>query len=233
MHSVKRDLPDLPARMKRLPVDGRGYPIPYFVAWFDASGAPARRGEGIPDFRMVHPGTIAKCVTAQLCWVCGQPLGSFKAFVIGPMCALSRTCSEPPSHVDCADFSARACPFLVHPGEKRRDNRMPEVWHKPPGEMIRCHPRIALVWTTKRYELRSATGGVVFDMGMPEHVRWYTEGRPATRAEVVASIESGLPALLETAKPRGQAGADDIQRRYEACMPLLPASCFPGPPSAR
>ncbi len=224
MKGVKSDIPDLPPRMRRLDVDARGYPIPYFVAWLDASGVPTKRGEGTPDFRLVNPGTVAKCHIDGLCWVCGEALGSHKAFVIGPINALSRLCSEPPSHLDCADFSARACPFLIHPREKRRDNRMPELWHKPPGETIECSTRLAVVWTVKRYRLVQVNGRSVFDIGTPEHVRWYTEGRLATRTEVLASIDSGLPALYESAKPRGQVGADEVRRRYEACTPLLPAS---------
>jgi len=222
VHTLKSDMPDLPERMRRLPVDARGYPVPYFVAWFDAAGAATKRGVGTPDFRMVHPGTIARCHTDALCWVCGQPLGSYKSFVIGPMNALSRTSSEPPSHLDCADFSARACPFLVHPNEKRREKRIPGEWHKPDGQTISCHPRMAVVWTVKRYQVRQVRSDVVFDVGTPEHVRWYTEGRLATRAEVVASIDSGLPRLYENAKPRGQGGADDIKRRYDASMALVP-----------
>jgi len=224
MHSVKSDIPDLPARMRRLAVDARGYPVPYFVAWFDALGVRAKRGEGTPDFRVVHPGTIAKCHHEGICWVCGAPLGSYKTFVVGPMCALKRTCSEPPSHLDCADFSARACPFLINPKEKRRETRMPDAWHKPAGDAIGCTPRIALVWTVKRYQAFRVNSDVVFDIGWPEHVRWYTEGRLATRAEVLASIDSGLPLLYENAKANGQSGADDIQRRYDACMPLVPTA---------
>jgi hypothetical protein len=144
--------------------------------------------------------------------------------VIGPISALNGTSSEPPSHLDCADFSARACPFLIHPNERRRDNRMPAVWHKPPGEMIQCQPRLAVVWTVKRYGLLQVNGRILFDIGRPEHVRWYTEGRLATRAEVLASIGSGLPALYENARPGGERAADEIRRRYEACVTLVPAA---------
>jgi hypothetical protein len=83
MRALKSDIPDLPARMRQLPVGARGYPVPYFVAWFDASGAPTKRGEGTPDFRMVHPGTIATCHTDRVCWVCGQPLRSYKTGAAG------------------------------------------------------------------------------------------------------------------------------------------------------
>jgi hypothetical protein len=219
--SLKSDIPDLPARMRKLPVDARGYPVPYFVAWFDASGGATRRGEGSPDFRLVHPRTIATCHTDRLCWVCGETLGSYKSFVIGTMNALGRTCSEPPSHTDCADFSARACPFLIHPKEKRREHRIPGSWHKPEGETIACHPRMALVWTVKRYGVLRVNDAILFDIGTPEQVRWYTEGRLATRAEVIASIESGLPRLYEIAKREGRE-LDAIERRHDICMSLVP-----------
>src|SRR5260370_15037676 len=100
---------------------------------------------------------------------------------------------------------------------------MPERWQKPRGETIECSTRLAVVWTVKRYRLVQVNGRSVFDIGTPEHVRWYTEGRLATRTEVLASIDSGLPALYESANPRGQVGADEILLQYEACMPLLPA----------
>jgi hypothetical protein len=221
MHTFEGDMPDFPARMRRLAVDARGYPVPYFVAWFDASGLATKRGEGTPDFRMVHASTIATCHAFRLCWVCGDTLGSYKSFVIGPMNALSRTSSEPPSHLDCADFSARACPFLIRPKTKRRENRLPGSWHKPEGQTIACKPRIALVWTVKCYQVQLVNNAVVFDIGTPEHVRWYTRGRLATRAQIIASIQSGLPQLYESAKQKGQ-GPDTIQRRYDACLALIP-----------
>lgn len=33
--SLRADLPPLPPRMQRLPVDERGYPVSFFVAWPD------------------------------------------------------------------------------------------------------------------------------------------------------------------------------------------------------
>ena len=56
------------------------------------------------------------------CWVCGDPLGVHLTFPIGPMCALNRTISEPPSHHECASWSARNCPFLSRPHMVRRED---------------------------------------------------------------------------------------------------------------
>lgn len=81
---LRKDLPELPARMQSLPVNAGGYPVPYFVAWLDAQGKTTRRGEGTPDFRCSTPGVVAQCHTLGLCWLCGERLGAFRAFVIGP-----------------------------------------------------------------------------------------------------------------------------------------------------
>ena len=54
-----------------------------------------------------------------------------------------------------------------------------------------------MLWITRTYDIfRVPNGnGVLIQMGEPESVEWYACGRAATRAEVVESIESGLPAL--------------------------------------
>src|SRR4051812_23024705 len=102
--------PDAPPGIAALRVDGRGFPVPWFLAW---------NGRGEPDFRYVHPERAMQAIKRQCCWICGQQLGRMKAFVIGPMCAVNRVSSEPPSHPLCADFAARVCPFLSRPLAKR------------------------------------------------------------------------------------------------------------------
>src|ERR1700729_1758537 len=191
MNPLRDGLPPLPARMKRLLVDERGYPVPYFVAWIE-NGELVRPGQVTPDFRVAAGYAKPNCLTYQLCWLCGEKLGSYKTFVIGPMCALNRTTSEPPCHLECADFAGRACPFLARPQQRRREKDMPEGWVPPPGEMITRNPRVALIWTTRSFKtFRPHAGleGELIEIGPPEHVRWYKEGRPATRAEALDSID--------------------------------------------
>ena len=40
-----KPLPPMPSRIAALPVDERGYPVPWFVAWID----------GKPEFRCADP----------------------------------------------------------------------------------------------------------------------------------------------------------------------------------
>lgn len=88
---------EMPARIKKLPVNEAGYPVPWFVAWID----------GKPDFRVVGTDKIRDAVRWKLCWICGEPLGSNLSFVLAPLGVIKRTSGEPPSHRECAIFLAK------------------------------------------------------------------------------------------------------------------------------
>src|ERR1041385_5281600 len=110
MNTLRPGLPELPPKMRALPIDKRGFPVPFFVAMVD----------GEPDHRMVEPRAVKVCVEQRRCWICGGQLGVFKSFTVGPMCAINRISAEPPAHFECARYSATACPFLSRPHAHRR-----------------------------------------------------------------------------------------------------------------
>jgi hypothetical protein len=210
---------DLPRKMAGLPIDKRGFPVPWFVAWQD----------GEPVFPAMDPRKLKLAITRGLCWVCGHELGRIKAFVIGPMCAVNRTSSEPPCHVECARFSALSCPFLTKP----QMGRVPLEHYggtveTVAGEMIARNPGVTLLWHTKRYTTwNDENGGILFDIGKPHHVEWFREGRAATRDEVLDSIDGGLPFLYELAMseethPQRELAAAEIRHRMAELRPLLP-----------
>jgi hypothetical protein len=208
----------LPARMANLPKDKHGRPIPWFVAIID----------DVPDFRVIRRGGIVEAMRFKRCWVCGQPLGVNAAFVLGPMCAVNRTSAEPPSHRDCAIYSAQACPFLANPGMKRRERHLPDDRVEPAGVMITRNPGVALVWVTRRWSVfPDQNGRPLFDIGKPEQTYWYAEGRDATRAEVLASIESGLPLLRDEAKKEGAYALVVLEAQTEAALKVVPAEVPP------
>ena len=215
------ELPVLTERIARLPVH-RGYPVPWFVAWVDESGSPLARGEGEPDFRVIAPDAIESAYYKALCWVCGEFRGRYAAFVAGPMCAVNRTVSEPPSHPECAGWSACACPFLTRPHARRREAGLPEGTVDPAGIALRRNPGVALVWSSRDWRpWRPPGGGVLFDMGTPEEVGWFAEGRAATREEVERSITSGLPSLRELAEEDGPDAVVDLDQRVRFVMEEL------------
>lgn len=216
---TRADWPPMPPAIATLPTqEGTGYPIPWFVETVD----------GKPDFRMMSGKNFVRAVKEHRCWVCGRVMlnltrGSQRqgTFVIGPMCAVNRVSAEPPAHHACAEWSARVCPFLTTPGRARREAHMPD--HKVSGGVaITRNPGVALLWSSTTWTLRKVDNGYLFDIGDPYKVAWLCEGRPATRAEVDASIAEGLPALAGVAA--GQPGAAEaLAEMVAAVAPLLPA----------
>jgi len=210
---LRPDLEALPARMADLPVDERGYPVPWFVDWVD----------GKPEFRAMDFRKFVRCIREKLCWVCGNRLGVNVTFLAGPMCGINRTSSEPPSHRDCAGYSARNCPFLNNPRMVRREDGLtPEVLNSMAGQGIRRNPGVVMLWHTRQFEVfDDGKGGKLIQMGEPEAVEWLACGRPATRAEVVESIESGLPNLEAIAKLEkgGLEALAKAQARFEKWLP--------------
>lgn len=196
-----------PLRMLGLPIS-RGYPVPWFVAWEN----------GEPEFRAADGKKFRQAIREKLCWVCGGQLGRYMTFVLGPMCGATRTTAEPPCHRECAQYSARNCPFLSKPQMVRRENDMPAETVPAAGMPIKRNPGVTLLWTTRKYELfGDGSGGVLIKVGDPESMEWYCEGREATRAEVQHSVETGLPILAKVAAEQDaaeNAGAmDELLRR--------------------
>lgn len=202
----------IPPRMRKLKISPKGFPVPWFVAWID----------GVPDFRVVDTPKVARAYRMRLCWLCGEPLGRHLAFVIGPMCAINRTSSEPPSHRECAQYAVAACPFLTRPRMRRNDNDLPRHI-EPGGIMLERNPGVTLLWMTGSYSVHPQDRRL-FKLGPPEEVAFYCEGRAATRAEVVASIDSGMGALEEAARQGGQRALDQLAHMFREAMRLLPAA---------
>lgn len=183
--TLRPELEAVPTRMKSLRI-ARGYPVPWFVSWIN----------GEPEFRAADGAKFVRAVKDKLCWVCGEHLGRNMTFVAGPMCGINRTSAEPPCHLECAQWSARNCPFLSRPNMVRRENDLPEESGSFGGVAIKRNPGVTLLWTCRDYSLfGDRMGGVLIHMGDPTATEWWAEGKPATREQVIASVAGGLPAL--------------------------------------
>jgi hypothetical protein len=233
MNDLRPELPTpIPRPILALPRH-RGYPVPWFVEWIE--GDPPRPmdiGKGTPDFRIMSRERLLRAVKYRLCWVCGQQLNGYVSYVAGPMCAINRTSAEPPSHPSCAQWSAKACPFLSRPYMRRREAGLPEQlkvegkarYDSMPGIAITRNPGAIMVWTIYgEITLKpDGRGNFLFDIGEPRTVRWFAEGRQATRAEVDASIESGLPLLQEQAALDGPEGEAELAKMVKEVEQYLP-----------
>ena len=80
------------------------------------------------------------------------------------------------------------------------------------------------MWTTLSYTvIKDGRGGALFQVGEPRRVEFFCEGRAATRAEVMASIDSGLPLLRQMAERDGPESVAELQRMYDKALALVPA----------
>lgn len=189
MNALRKTLPPLPDCMKGLPVDDRGYPIPFFVKWID----------GKPDFRVLDNEKFIRAITEKRCSVCGNPLGRYKSFVGGPMNVLQMISGEPPMHLACATFSVKACPFLLLPMSKRRNKDLPEEV-RPVGEesdiFFEDNPGISAIFTCTRF--RPSPTGRVFKFDDMSSIQWFTQGREATPEEIRDALERARDRLTKT-----------------------------------
>jgi hypothetical protein len=208
----------VPPRLADMPRDRRGYIIPWFVPIID----------GEPIFPAMKPDAPVEALMKRLCWVCGAPReGIDDTFVIGPMCAINRTSSEPPSHMECAMYSALACPFLTKPRQRRAniDAIIPEDVRISNEYAIERNPGVALVWTSAFWQpFRAPNGQLLFHIGEPLVVMWFAEARSATREEVMASIDSGYPILRAMAEQEGLEAILELAKMRHAAEQYVPVA---------
>lgn len=219
MTDLRADIPTPPLRMSKLPLDRRGYPVPRFVAWF-RDGKEMNEGYGEPDFRVVGSGWLLKCIQFDLCWLCGEKLGKHKTFVVGPMCVVNRTSGEPPCHHECAEYAARACPFMTKPSRPRNEKGLPADGAMNPNGLAR-NPGATALYVTFGYRWLNQHG--VIRMNAPERVEWWAQGRTATRAEIEHSISTGLPLLRKVAEDEGPSAVRALEKMTADAQHLLPS----------
>ena len=212
LNAAIRDIP-LPARLAARPVSERGFPVPYFVSFID----------GKWDFVNLDPNKIIIAYRRKICFLCGEPLGRFAAFVIGPMGSINRVSAEPPAHRDCAEYAVRACPFLARPNAKRNDKAHIGTAENTPGIVIEHNPGASLIWITKTFHPFKVDNGILFQIGEPVETLWFAEGRKATRAEIDAAMDKGLPLLRKVAEKEGGDAVEMLDQYIKRAQKLLPA----------
>lgn len=129
---------EIPDFLSHLPVDERGYPIPYF--------APVVNGK--PDFRLLDKEKFDICTQYNKCAVCGRKLlKKLYYFIAGPQGAKNKISTDPPMHKECSGFSLAACPHLHFEKAERRQINLPngtvvdnptQVLEKPSTMFLIC-----------------------------------------------------------------------------------------------
>lgn len=190
MKTYREGLPRVPEKMQALPVDERGYPVPWFVDWV----------EGKPDHRLMDAKKIPDAIRFDRCWICGEAMGKYRSFCMGPMGLITLTQTEPPSHLDCLRFAVKACPHLTSPSAKHRDTGIEEA--VTPVGTVQVNPGTWCLATTRevrihRYVIEER---YLFRIGPIDSAEWYRKGKPATRADVDAGFDYALGILRSIAK---------------------------------
>ena len=106
----------LPERMKDLPFDSRGFPIPYVIYW-DKSG--------VPQFKINDEKKSQKCLLDRLCAICGQKLGDDMWLTGGAQSAFHERGAyfDTPMHHECGVYALKVCPYLA---SRNYNTLMPE-----------------------------------------------------------------------------------------------------------
>jgi hypothetical protein len=209
--------------MRRLPQDSAGRPVPYFVAWV----------EGKPDFRVMDSRKRVQAHVDNLCFTCGQPLTRNRSgqpqgtFVVGPMCVVNLVSAEPPSHVECAEWSAMACPFLTNADKERRKAHLPDGVENPGGVMIERNPGVTALVASFRWFVQPEDNGSILFRFRPHAVTWMAEGKRATTGQVLGAIETGINALTDMAAAEDAEALDVLavqMARGLSYVPLKPGT---------
>lgn len=96
----------IPHRMRTLPLDPRGYPIPYIVF---------RDRNGDPHFTINDGRVRLRCLLQRRCGICGKKINGPVWFVGGPLSAFHPhgAYAEGPLHENCAEYALKVCPWLA------------------------------------------------------------------------------------------------------------------------
>lgn len=105
-------IPDL---MRKLPLDSRGYPIPYVVLNDD---------KGCPHFKINDDTKSDECIAKNLCTICGTKMDRTSMWLLGgPQSAFHPKGSfvEPPVHRECGLYALQVCPYLRYNNYGKKD----------------------------------------------------------------------------------------------------------------
>lgn len=98
----------IPERMKALPIDRRGFPIPWIVY---------RDLDGLPHFAINQEHLRHQCVNDDLCSICKGKLLRGRWWVGGALSAFHQHGAfiDPPMHNECAHYALQVCPYIAMP----------------------------------------------------------------------------------------------------------------------
>lgn len=103
--SRPQDIVPVPPKMRLLPRDRRGYPIPWIVQ---------RDLTGRPFFIVNDTEKTTACGRRKVCGICGRKLERDAWMIGGPGSAFHEQGMflDPPMHYECAAYALKVCPYI-------------------------------------------------------------------------------------------------------------------------
>jgi hypothetical protein len=198
MKKLITDVP-VPWRMAHLPLDGRGYPIPYTVLVKD----------GRPHFTINVEERRLRCLASNLCPICGLRLLRGRWFVGGPLSAIHRdgAYNDPPMHDECAHYALQVCPWLAAPSYSRRiedatlkpESRGGLLLHDP--TTIPTRPLAFVAVMTVGQKVLAGAGGPVVKPSRPyRKIEFWREGVQLDPAEGLTLAERSINEAIAAMK---------------------------------
>lgn len=176
--SANRQFDNMPPSIAALERDPRGYPIPWFLY----------RSDHFPlDFRVVDPVKFSTAMRECRCWVCGEPMTGTVAFLGGPLSTAQRLYADPPTHIACAEFSVRACPFIAMPKAQRREAEIATPVVISDGHST-ANPGVYGMVFCNIGDYGLVDKGMIRAERTNPYVMWFHEGRDARWIEVKQAI---------------------------------------------
>jgi hypothetical protein len=213
--AAQSSLIEVPKGMAHLPRDPAhgNLPVPWFAAWLaDANGVKR------PDFRVLKPGAAIEAHTRSICFICGRPLEPIRnALVAGPMCLITRVSSEPRSHLRCARYASRVCPFLVTAARKRNPKGLPGESQAPVGLHSPANPGACAVLVVDVPPVYCDDG--LFRIEKIAAVEFYSAGKRIFAAPVLDFMTTGLIKVL---KGEPHMARQIIENTLLACREAFP-----------
>lgn len=97
----------IPEKMKNLPLDKRGYPIPYIVLIDN---------NGVPHFKVNDDEKLRTAAKWKFCAICGTRMKNGDMWVIGGPGSAFHPAGhyfDTPTHHECGAYALQVCPYLA------------------------------------------------------------------------------------------------------------------------
>lgn len=123
----------VPERMRCLPVDPRGYPVPVNVT---------RDRNGKPNFAANDESVRQMLFREDRCGICGGKLLRGRWSIGGPGSALHPDGAflDPPMHYECARYAVQVCPYLAMPAYAKSVSKIEPMSYGPVKGGIAYNP---------------------------------------------------------------------------------------------